>query len=152
MHSFLFELNLAEEVYNDLAWHGEFLSAKDHEQMDYKYMMNLKSTMMKYYCDTENLPEWSIWRVGAYVEYVRQNRVRREKDYNFAVGLDAFPRKVLIIGSSCSALGYDFQMKYHKDLFQDAEVVEIKNAGHRLFTEQFDAVLQALYNYLEEYK
>ncbi|WP_457565883.1 alpha/beta fold hydrolase [Caldithrix abyssi] len=147
----LFELNLAEKVYNDLAWNGEFLSAKDHEQMDYKYMMQLKSTMMNFFCDKDNLPPWPIWRVGAYVEYVRQNRLLQEKDFNFASGLDSFPHKVLILGSECSALGYDFQEKYHKNLFKQAEVVLIENSGHRLFTENLEAILQALYGYLDEY-
>jgi len=147
----LFTLNLAEKVYNDLAWNGEFLSAKNHEQMDYKYLMQIKSTMMDYFCDKDNLPEWPVWRVGAYVEYTRQSRIIKDKDFNFALGLDSFSPKVLLIGSECSALGYEFQEKYHKNLFKEAEVVLIENSGHRLFTEQFAEVLQALYNYLEEY-
>jgi len=147
----LFELNLAEKVYNDLAWNGEFLSAKAHEQMDYKYVMLLKSTMMNFFCDKDNLPSWPIWRVGAYVEYVRQSRVQKEKEFNFALGLDSFSKKVLILGSECSTLGYDFQNKYQKNLFKHAEVALIENSGHRLFTERLDAVLQALYDYLEEY-
>ncbi len=147
----LIDINLAEEVLNDMLWHGEFLSAKDHEHMDYKYLMNLKSTIPKFYCDKKNLPPWPVWRVGAYLEHIRQKRLLEDKDYNFAVGLDQFPRKVLILGSECSAIGYDFQVKYHYPLFKDAEVVLIKNSGHRLFTEQFDDVMQAIHDYLEEY-
>ncbi|UCE05387.1 MAG: alpha/beta hydrolase, partial [bacterium] len=136
----LIEINLAEEVLNDMLWHGEFLSAKDHEQMDYKYLMNHHSTIPKFYCDKNNLPPWPIWRVGAYLEYIKQKRLLEDKDYDFVAGLDQFPRKVLIIASECSAIGYDFQVKYHQPLFKDAEVVLIKNSGHRLFTEQFDDV------------
>jgi proline iminopeptidase len=147
----LIDINLTEEVLNDMLWHSEFLSAKDHEQMDYKYLMNHHSTIPKFYCDKKNLPPWPVWRVGAYLEHIRQQRLLEDKDYNFAAGLDEFPRKVLILGSECSAIGYDFQVKYHQNLFKDAEVVLIKNSGHRLFTEQFDDVLQALYKYLEEY-
>lgn len=147
----LIQINLAEKLFNDLLWNAEFLSAKDHEQMDYKYMMNLNSTMPNFYCDENNLPEWPVWRVGAYAEYVRQKRLLEDKNYNFAAGLDKFPRKVLIIGSECSALGYDFQMKYHKNLFKDAEVVLIKNSGHRLFTEQFEDVIATIKTYLDQY-
>lgn len=147
----LFTLDLSEKVYNDLAWNGEFLSAKDHEQMDYKYMIQLKGTMVNYFCEKDDVPSWPIWRVGAYVEYVRQSRILKEKDFNFASGLELFPNKVLIIGSECSSLGYDFQVKHHWKLFKSAEVIRIENSGHRLFTEQFELVLQALHNYLQEY-
>ena len=144
----LWELDLAEEVFHDLTWINRFLSAADHERMDYRYRLLLKSTALNFYCDRKDLPEWPVWRSGAFVEYVRGEKLE-PRNYDFTPGLDTYPREVLILGSECSALGYDFQQRYHRGLFADARVEQIRDAGHRMWTEQPQAVLNAIRGYLE---
>jgi proline iminopeptidase len=70
--------------------------------------------------------------------------------FDFAAGLKTFPRKVLILGSECSALGYDFQLKYTRPLFREAEVVRVPRAGHRLTVERPELVLDLVRNYLAQ--
>jgi len=147
----LWELDLAEEVFHDLTWINRFLSAADHERMDYRYRMLLRSTALDFYCNPDDLPAWPVWRSGAFVEYVRGERLEG-RNHDFTAGLGEFPREVLILGSECSALGHDFQVRYHRDLFREARVVEIRDAGHRMWTEQPDAMLAAVRAYLEQYR
>jgi pimeloyl-ACP methyl ester carboxylesterase len=70
-------------------------------------------------------------------------------EFDFSAGLDQFPRKVLLVGSTCSALGAVYQAKHHQPLFGEAEVVRVPNAGHRLHVEQFELVFAALDAYFD---
>jgi hypothetical protein len=74
-----------------------------------------------------------------------------EVSYDFAAGLDHFPRQVLFVAGTCSALGPDFQRRHNMPLFQHAEMAVINEAGHRLFIERFDTVLAAVRPYLHAY-
>lgn len=151
------QINLFEDGMNQMFWQNEVLSPEDHEELDYRALMFLlNGDQMNYYCDREHPPRLPVWRPGGYVEYLRQvmlggGVLSANFDYDFAVGLDAFPAKVLLIGGECSALGPDYQTRHHLPLFREAEVVSIPSAGHRLFVEQFDAVLAAVRGYLDEY-
>ena len=146
-----FKLSFLDEQMTQQYWQNDLLSAKSHEELDYKTMMLLEGNTNQFFCDTRNKPYWPVWRAGGFLEI---NRVRYEKKkpvYDFTSGLENFPNKVLILGSSCSFLGYDFQRTYHQDLFVDAEVVQIQDCGHRLTLEKFDEVLNELYTYLKAY-
>jgi proline iminopeptidase len=152
------EFSYENESWNQMARHGQALSPKDHEQLDYRGNLILRSTMTKsYHCDEKNPPEWQVSRVGAFVEYVRNKRLgslsgtQYTFHYNFVEGMDRFQDSVLILGGSCSSLGYKTQLKYSKPHFPSAHVVEIKQAGHRMNVEQFEAVMSALKTYLNAF-
>jgi len=147
----LFTLDFSNEVMNDTQWMNELLSVSDHEQMDYRYLMNVNSSMMNYFVDPDHLPDWPVWRIGSYVEYGRQYRIMNDKDFDFACGMDQFSNEVLIVGSDHSILGYTFQKKYHQPLFGNAKTVCITQSGHRMITEQFDQLYTTLTDYLIEY-
>jgi hypothetical protein len=72
-------------------------------------------------------------------------------DFDFAKGLDAFPRTVLLLGGTCGALGYEFQLRDQAPLFASAIVRKVEGAGHRMFVERFDAVVTELKGYLREF-
>jgi len=146
-----FKLNFFDEQLTQQYWQNELLSAKGHEELDYKTMMLLHGNANQYYCDNNNKPDWPIWRVGGFLEINRVTLENNKPVFDFTVGLENFTNKVLILGSSCSSLGYDFQVTHHKDLFVDTDIIKIKDCGHRLSLEKFDEVLNQLYNYLEEY-
>lgn len=151
----LFTLNLAEPVYNDIEVMNDYITAWDHEQMDYRYLMNLHNPMLNYFKDKTKIPDWPIWRPGAYLEYIRQSLIMAEPDnFNFASGLQAYttPVQILAAPSAYSALGYDFQVNNHKGLFVDANVTLIEDSGHRMFTEQPGKVITAIRGYLSEYQ
>lgn len=141
--------------WNNLSRHGQAISPKDHEQIDYRAMMILRSTMTEgYHCDGNNPPPWPIHRVGGFIEYVRNKRLGNPISgfsYDFTHGIQQFQDTVLILGGSCSSLGYEMQKQYSKPHFVHAEVVEIKNAGHRMNMEKFDEVMAAIQSFLKAY-
>jgi proline iminopeptidase len=152
------EFSYDNSTWNNLARQGQAISPKDHEQIDYRAMMILRSTMTAgYHCAGNNPPEWPIYRVGGFVEYVRNKRLGSVQGtsytfhYSFIDGIQAYTDTVLILGGSCSSLGYDTQLQYSKPHFPNAEVVEIKNAGHRMNMEKFDEVMLVIKSFLKEY-
>jgi proline iminopeptidase len=150
----MFIFNIADIVANEQQLLGHFLSSWDHAQLDYRYRLVHDSKMTQYYPDPGNRVDLPVWRVGAYVEYIRQNALMGsglQFNYDFTDGLDTFPRQVLILGGSGSSLGYDFQERYHKPLFSDARVEEIEGTGHRMLLEKPDDVLNVIRDYLSLY-
>ena len=146
-----FKLNFLDEQITQAYWQNDFLSAKGHEELDYKTIMLMFGNTNRYFCDNNNKPEWPVWRVGGFVELNRVIIKKGKPVYDFTTGLENFTNKVLILGSTCSFLGYDFQLKHHKDLFVDAVVIRIEDCGHRFTLEKFNTVLSELYNFLKEY-
>lgn len=146
-------LNLFTEGYMDMLYTNKYLTAKNHEMLDYQALGMLKSGVRNFYCDVNHLPDWPVWRVGAYALIIWEKSILKNGKYSFdyTEGLKDYPNKVLLVGTECSPIGYDFQEKFHKPLFRDAEVLHIENSGHRLITEQFDALVAGIKTYLSEY-
>jgi proline iminopeptidase len=147
-------LNLFTVGYMDMMYTNKYLTTQDHEMLDYQALNMLPSAVRNFYCDPENLPDWPVWRVGALALMVWEKSIltNGKFDFDYTEGLDAYPKHLLIVGTECSPIGYDFQEKYHLPLFQDAEVLRIEDSGHRLITEQFEALVAGLKAYLSEYK
>lgn len=151
------DIDLFNPELSETYWQNEVLSPSSHEAMDYKALLLLENGhQTNYFCDPDHPPRWPVWRPGAFVEYRRGKLMGAGLSggtfhFDFARGLDAFPRKVLLVGGTCSALGPDFQRRYHLPLFADAEVVAIEHAGHRMFVERMPEVLDVVRGYLQEY-
>jgi proline iminopeptidase len=147
-------LNVFTSAMADEVWLKDILAPRDHESLDYQGLLVLTSAVRNYFCDSAHLPPWPVWRVGAFAEIVHNELLMKGSsfDYDFTPGLDRFPRKVLLVGSECSTIGYAFQERYHRALFADAEVLHIEDAGHRLIVEQFDAFLAGVKAYLTGYQ
>jgi proline iminopeptidase len=155
VYATIIEFSYLNQSWNSLAQHSQALSPTSHEQLDYRAMMILRSTMTAgYHCDGRNPPAWNVHRVGGFVEY-RRNLTLGDPiqgfTYNFTNGIQNFADSVLILGGSCSSLGFAVQSRYTKPHFRQARVVEIRNAGHRMNIEQYDAVMTALRGYLRGY-
>jgi proline iminopeptidase len=150
----IINVNLFARGSNQSFWQSEFLTPSDHEEMDYRaLMMLLDGKQTNYYCDASNPPTWPVWRPGAMVERLRYDILGRSGttyDFDFAAGLDQFPRKVLILAGECSALGPDYQVEHHLPLFADATVIGLDGVGHRLMAEKPEDTLLAIQGYLEE--
>ncbi len=151
----LVQFSYFNETWNNLARHGKAISARTHEQIDYRAMMILRSTMTSgYHCDGNNPPDWPVHRVGGFVEYVRNKRLGnpiKGFSYDFTQGLEYYNDTVLILGGSCSSLGYQMQTEYTQSHFNRAKVVEIQNAGHRMTMESPEEVMYQLRNFLKAY-
>ncbi len=156
----IININLFDLGMNEAFWQNELLSPSSHEALDLRgLMVLLNGKQTHYHCDPEHPPHFPVWRPGGYVEYLRSRVLggsigfsAPSFDFDFARGLDNFPRRVLFVAGTCSALGPDYQARHHLPLFRDAELATIPNTGHRLIVEDPEAVLDALRGYLEAYR
>jgi len=149
------DISLFDRGLNETFWQSEVLSPSDHNVMDYKALQMLQNgKITKFHCDPDHPSHYPVWRPGAHVEILRAKMLTDGTRfvYDFTAGLDRFPQRVLLLGSDCSAIGYQFQLEHHAALFRDARVVEIRGAGHRLMCERPDAVGTAVRDYLSEYQ
>ncbi len=147
-------LNLTSEGYLDMMYSSKYMTPKDHETLDYQMLAILRSGVRDYFCDLNNLPPWPVWRVGGYALIIWEKYLLNgsKYDYDFTTGLTTFSGEVLIVGSSCSPIGYEFQKKYHQPLFQNAQVLRIENSGHRIITEQYESLINGLRNFLKYFQ
>ena len=151
----IINVDLLDRGYARTLWQNELLDAADHERMDHKALLVLgNGRQTNYFCDPRRPPRIPVWRPGAYVEYLRGTLMRGRDGfaYDFAAGLDTVARPVLLLAGGCSALGGDFQRRWHAPLFRDVRVVELPGVGHRMVAEDPAAVLAALRAFLAEYR
>ncbi|MBN2662507.1 MAG: alpha/beta hydrolase [Bacteroidales bacterium] len=147
------ELDLFTGGFLDMTYNTNYMSANNNEVLDYQALAILESAVPNFYCNQNNLPDWPVWRLGvlAVITWDAELMNGTSMDYDFTQNLIDFTNKVLLVGGSCSPIGYDFQEKYQKPLFANAEVVKINNAGHRMVVEQFDTLVDVIKKYLIEY-
>jgi proline iminopeptidase len=147
-------LNLTSEGYLDMMYSSKYMTPKDYETLDYQMLAILRSGVRDYFCDLNNLPPWPVWRVGGCALIIWEKHLLNgsKYDYDFTTGLTTFSGEVLIVGSSCSPIGYEFQKKYHQPLFQNAQVLRIENSGHRIITEQYESLINGLRNFLKYFQ
>lgn len=146
-------LNLFTAGYTDMMYSYNYLSPQSHEEFDFQALPMLTSGVRDFFCDPAHRPQWPVWRIGAFALIVWENSILKNGVFSFdyTKGLNRFSHKVLLVGSECSPIGYNFQKKYHQPLFQQADVLYIPHSGHRILTEQFDTLLSGLKTYLTEY-
>jgi len=146
-------LNLATSAYLEMAYSTDILSPSTHELLDFKMLAMLKSAVRNFFVDKNNLPPWPVWRVGGLALIVWESECISDGKYlyDFSHGLMSYPGSVLLVGSDHSPIGYDFQNKYNKNLFSNATVLMISNSGHRIITENFQALYDGLTNFLNEF-
>ncbi len=149
-----FQLDLLGPTFAARSWQHTILAPADHDQLDYKALSILKGANMQYFCDPANPPDWPVWRSGAYYDLIRNRKLMQgtKFSFDFAYGLQNFEPEVLLVGGACGGIGYDFQREFNAPLFRRCRVERIENAGHRLVTEQFEAVIALLKTYLSEYQ
>jgi|AACY02.3.fsa_nt_gi Predicted hydrolases or acyltransferases (alpha/beta hydrolase superfamily) len=120
--------------------------------MDRAYLVTLQGTLVQYDCDPDDRPAWPLWRPGAYLEAVRQAQTRVSATtfgYDFAAGLAEADLPTLVIGTECSALGTDFQTRWHLPLLPaGAETVHVPDAGHRVMVERPDLLREEIDGFL----
>lgn len=151
------DISLFDLGMNQSFWQNVVLTPTEHETLDLRgLMVLLNGRQTRYHCDRDHPTPIPVWRPGGYVEYLRSKVLGGSAgfssptfDFDFARGLSEYPRRVLLLGGTCSALGPAYQARYHAPLFRDAEVVTIPNAGHRMFVEQPGVVVAAVRSYLE---
>ncbi|MCU0432742.1 MAG: alpha/beta hydrolase [Bacteroidia bacterium] len=155
LYKSIVEFTYNNQSWNNMAVQGMVLSADDHAQIDYRAHMILRSNMTAgYHCDGNNPPVWPVHRVGGYMEYLRNKALGNPVSgftYDFREGISAFSDTVLVMGGSCSSLGYSVQNQYTRPHFSAAQVIEVQNAGHRMNIEKPEEVISIIKNYLNQY-
>lgn len=151
----IINVNLFSPKLNSLFWQSEQVGPLNHETVDYRaQMILLDGTQTNYHCDPRNPSPWPIWRAGGWVDVYRGRLLGVRGTgttfrFDFARGATDYPNGVLFIGGTCSALGSEYQQRWHAPLFPNGStVVAIPNTGHRLILEDTDAVLAAIREYL----
>lgn len=144
-------LDLFAPGYLDMVWSNDLLPPVDHETLDYKTLMMVNSGVRNLFCDPEHRPPLPVWRLGGLALAVWESEVLSGTgfSYDFTPGLEKFPRKVLLVGTECSPIGTDFQRETNLTVFPNAQLLDIRHSGHRLITEQFDALMRGVNAYLE---
>ena len=148
-------LNLTSVGYGDMNWFQASLAPADHEQLDFTMLAMLEAGVRDFFVDIENKPPWPIWRVGGLALLVWEREVLGSAgrwDFDHTAGLDVYPHTVLLVGSSHSPVGYEFQRDYNARAFASVELLYIDQSGHRMITEQWDALEAGLRGYLSAYE
>lgn len=151
-------VSLLDPGLNAMFWQSEQVGAADHDAADYRALLILLNPRQtNYHCERAHPPAWPVWRPGAAVDVYRGGLLGSDAlgttfRFDFARGAREFPREVLFVAGGCSALGPDYQRRWHVPLFSRARVAEVPATGHRLIQENPDAVLAALRGYLDAYR
>ncbi|HTV23649.1 MAG TPA: alpha/beta hydrolase [Polyangiaceae bacterium] len=111
--------------------------------------------LASYYCDKDSKTAYlPAWRAGsrAFQAVFAQGR---DDAGHFTVNLVSpsikrYPHKVLLVAGSCNAVIGPEAQRQNMDLFSNAELATIEDAGHTMFGEKPEASLAVLRRYLAE--
>ena len=123
--------DIGSEILNDIAWNSQFLSADDHERMDFERTLGMKDGQPRYHLSALD-PEPS-WRQGAAANKYLMEDAQDGKgkfNYDFTTNLSAFTTPVLFIaGARSEILGPSLQeLQVRK--YPNAALQVIAGAGH----------------------
>ena len=143
-------LDLMAPGYLEMVWNAETMPV-DHEGLDYQMLAMLHSGVRQFFCSDAKNPEWPVWRPGALALIVWERSILNGMSfsYDFTEGLDQFDGEVLIVGTECSPIGTEFQRSTNLTVFPNASLLHIPDSGHRILTEQFDALVAGLRVFLD---
>ncbi len=104
-----------------------------------------------YYCEGDRPDEDGSWRLSSQAsDALYQEAIDADGnfDINLAEGVENFSNKVLFMTGECqTVIGADFQ-KAQMGFFPNAELAVIPDAGHEMFSENPEASLAAVREYL----
>ena len=134
-------VNIFDENTNDVLWQDQFLTGKDHEMLDYKYMLSMvgESNITG---DTARTP---IWRLG---KVCVQSMMENNTNFNWTTNLQSFKTKVLFFYSEKNKAYGEERAKKISSAFPNVELIKIKGVGHELTYFAFDIYYGYCINYL----
>lgn len=148
-------VNLTSKGYADMNWVQGSMTAKGHDLLDFQTLAMLKSGVRDFFLDRDNPPAWPVWRVGGLALIVWERSLLNQWgafEYDYSGGLKGYPGETLLIGSSASPIGFDFQTKTNATLFSRPTVSLVDQSGHRMITENWTALESDLRAWLEAYR
>lgn len=126
-----------------------------HEGYDYVMtkILNRNKPGAPYQCEKQVMPS-NIFNRGGYEAF--NNMLKpimddpRNFTYDLTEGLSQYQGDLMLISSSCSLLGYDFQKKYHVPKLPRQTIhMMANNMGHNMLTLNSDWSLKVLNEFLE---
>jgi proline iminopeptidase len=106
-----------------------------------------------YNCPGAELPSDHAWRFSSASRNIIASATDEEGKVDTSVlheGLDRYPNPVLLMASECDTwIGAEHRARFHLDLFQDAELLMVPDAGHDMFLDNPEASLAAVRAYLD---
>lgn len=117
-----------------------FIKTRDgHERMDYMMTRVLNSGGgPPYECPNSDLPPNAFTRAGYQTMQMILGPVMEDPSrftYHLANGINKYSGKIMLLSSSCSFIGYDYQEKYHRELFPArTDHIRLEGTGHDMIT------------------
>lgn len=148
-----FKLNLFSGSYASRVEASVNLGMQDHIRFDLAALQLLYSDEMQYHCDVNNKFELPVWRPGGYLDLVRGAQMVNSSgrfEFDYTQGLAAYADTVLLIGGTCSGIGYEYQQQIIAPFFQKTKVQRVENVGHRLIVEKPAHIISLLRSWLKE--
>lgn len=147
-------VNLTRVGYLDMAWSASQVGPHDHALLDFRMLGMLTAAVRNFFLDPDHPPPWPVWRVGGLALITWESSLIGADGtyrYDYTPGLGNFPGPVLLVGSSASPIGYQFQEKRHLGLFAHGQSLRIGPSGHRMITEQWEALAGGIRAFLALY-
>jgi len=135
-------INIFAEGTNDVLWQDQFLTGKDHEMLDYKYMLSMVGQSGAT-GDTATVP---IWRLG---KVCCQAMLNNNKGFDFTTNLHLYNTKVLFFYSERNKAYGDEYAKKVSSAYPNVELVKINGVGYELTYFAFDVYYQHCLVYLK---
>ena len=145
----------------------ELLHIRDYdgqEKADYLFMRNImtdKPLQSEYYCNGELATTKNrLWRYSVLSSSSVQDVTSQTSEFvpmtekgpifSFAKYADKFTNKILFLASECNSVTGESTQKIHIELFPNAELKVIEDAGHDMHAGQPEAVQRAIREYFKE--
>jgi len=126
----------------------------DHFVTDMSAYSGAGNPIAGYFCQQKMArAKLESWRLGARAMTTMLGQAVDEQDHvvlDLSVGVERFPREVLLIAGACNEIiGPEVQAQ-HRLLFQKARLEVIPNAGHTMFGERPDESLAIIRRYFAQ--
>jgi len=105
-------------------------------------------------CKNTHLPEGSFLRAGYRV--FKESMLPVIKDpskfsWDLTQGIQYYKGKLLLLSSTCSFMGFDYQEEYHRPLLPSSTVhVKLENTGHNMFTTDPELAIPPVREFLQK--
>jgi pimeloyl-ACP methyl ester carboxylesterase len=140
-------VSLTSEMIADGMWSRQFLSAADHERMDYLAVLMTFGGLPSEHLDP-NKP-MPMWRSGSVVN--NQLKALVDDDgFDWTTNLAAYPKKVLFLRGE---LNENMPLSHQQELassYPNAEIVTIPGVGHEMIWEKPDEYLAHARTYFQQ--
>ena len=116
----------------------------------YRYIQIDNNPLSGFDCGNDTMPQPVVmWRYGSAVNSAMLNDLA-ERDYTTGVegGIKTFDDKVLFLTSECNRVTGIKHQAEHVKLFNNAEQIIVKGAGHNMFSEKAEESINAVRDYL----